>query len=79
MENLELRAASLRQYFSQGSGGECRLTLAIYRLVAETHMLWLAPDGKVVNHALIRFPIYVGTRHPPPGTVRFPARCGSTG
>ncbi|HJS96252.1 MAG TPA: hypothetical protein VJ741_18450 [Solirubrobacteraceae bacterium] len=79
MENLKLRAASLHQFFSQGSGGECRLTLAIYRLVAETHMLWLAPDGKVVNHALIRFPVYVGTRHPPPGTVPFPSRCGATG
>ena len=78
IEHLKLRAGSLHQFFSQGSGSECRLTLAIYRLVAETHMLWLAPDGKVVNHALIRFPIYVGTRHPPPGTVPFPARCGST-
>jgi hypothetical protein len=78
-ENLKLRAASLHQFFSQGSGGECRLTLAIYRFVAETHMLWLAPDGKVINHALIRFPVYVGTRHPPLGTVPFPARCGATG
>lgn len=78
MENLRLRASSLKQFFSQGSGRDCRLTLAIYRLVAETHMLWLAPDGKVVNHALIRFPVYVGTRHPAPGTVPLPARCGSS-
>jgi hypothetical protein len=79
VQNLELRPPALRQFFSQGSGGECRLTLAIYRLIAVTHVVWVAPDGRVVNHALIEFPVYVGTHHPAPGTVRLPPACGATG
>jgi hypothetical protein len=79
VQNLELRQDALRRFFSQGSGTACRLTLAVYRLPAETHMLWLAPDGKVVRHTLIRFSVYVGTHHPAPGTVPLPRQCGSSG
>lgn len=79
VQDLGLRSDALRRFFSQGSGTACRLTLAVYRLPAEAHMTWLAPDGKVVNHTLIRFPVYVGTHHPAPGTVPFPRRCGSSG
>jgi len=79
VQKLELRPGALRQFFSEGSGGECRLTLAIYRLPAEAHMLWLAADGTVVNHAVIRFPVYVGEHDPAPGTVRLPPSCGSSG
>jgi hypothetical protein len=79
MQKLELRTHALRRYFTQGSGQPCRLTSAIYRLPAESHMLWLAPDGKFVGRALIRFAVYVGTHHPAPeSTVRDP-RCGATG
>jgi hypothetical protein len=79
VQNLELRSDALRRFFSEGSGAACRLTLAIYRLPAEAHMLWLAPDGKVVKRTLIRFPVYVGTHHPAPGTVPFPRQCASSG
>jgi hypothetical protein len=34
VQNLELRSRALRHFFMQGSGPECRLTLAIYRLPA---------------------------------------------
>ena len=67
------------RYEAALSGTACRLSLAVYRLPAEAHMLWLAPDGKVVNHTLIRFPVYVGTHHPAPGTVPLPRQCGSSG
>ena len=33
------------------------IRFAIYRLDAEAHMVWLAPDGRVVNHTLMRFPV----------------------
>jgi hypothetical protein len=79
VQNLALRSPALRRYFTQGSGRPCRLTFAVYRLPAESHMVWLAPDGKVVNHAVIHFPVYVGTHHPPPGSTQLDPRCGSTG
>jgi hypothetical protein len=79
VQHLELRADALRQFFTQGSGKPCHMTFAIYQLAAEAHMIWLAPDGKVVNHALIEFPVYVGTHHPAPGsTVRDP-NCPANG
>lgn len=79
VQNLELRTPALRRYFAQGSGQPCRLTFAVYRLPAESHMVWLAPDGKVVNHAVIHFAVYVGTHHPPPGSTRLDPQCASTG
>jgi hypothetical protein len=79
VQNLELHGPALRRYFTQGSGQPCRLTFAVYRLPAESHMVWLAPDGKVVNHAVIHFPVYVGTHHPPPGSTRLDPQCGATG
>jgi hypothetical protein len=79
VKNLQLRPGALRRYFTQGSGGECRPTLVIYRLPAVTHMMWLARDGRAVNRALVQFALYVGTRHPAPGTVPRPPRCASTG
>jgi len=79
VQNLELRSGSLRHFFSEGSGGECRLTLAVYKIPAVSHMVWLAPDGRAVNRALIRFSLYVGMHHPAPGTVPFPPHCGSSG
>jgi hypothetical protein len=79
VRQLELRTPALSRYFTQGSGQPCRLTFAVYRLPAASHMVWLAPDGEVVNHALIQFPVYVGTHHPPPGSVRLDPRCGATG
>jgi hypothetical protein len=79
VQNLELRTGALRRFFSEGSGRECRLTLAIYRLPAVTHMTWLARDGRMVNHALVQFALYVGTHHPTPGTVPLPPRCGASG
>jgi hypothetical protein len=42
-------------------------------------MVWLAPNGKVINHTLIRFAVYVGIHHPAPdSTVRDP-QCGASG
>jgi hypothetical protein len=79
MQHLGLRSGGLRRFFSQGSGPECRLTFAVYRLPAEAHMVWLAPDGRVVNHTLIRFSVYVGTHHPAPGTTVRDPQCGSSG
>jgi hypothetical protein len=78
-QNLELRPGALRRFFSQGSGPLCHMTFAIYRLPADAHMDWLAPNGRVVKHTLIQFPLYVGMRHPAPAsTVRGP-NCGSSG
>lgn len=79
VQNLALRPSALRHFFTEGSGRTCHLTLAVYKLTAESHMLWLAPDGKVVNHTLIQFPVYVGTHHPAPGTVPSLGQCGSSG
>lgn len=79
VQNLELRPSALRRFYTEGAGGACRLTLAIYRLTAEAHMLWLAPDGRVVNHTLIRFPVYVGVHNPAPGTVDIPPGCPASG
>jgi hypothetical protein len=79
VQNLELRSTALRGFFYEGSGQGCRITQAVYKLAAVSHMVWLAPDGKVVHHALIQFPVYVGTHHPAPGsTVRNP-NCPATG
>ncbi len=79
VQALKLRAHALRRFFSEGSASGCRVTFAIYRLPAESHMVWLAPNGKVSNHAVIRFAVYVGTPHPAPeSTVRDP-QCGATG
>jgi hypothetical protein len=79
VQNLELRTHALRRYFTQGSGQPCRLTFAVYRLPAESHVVWLAPNGKVVNHVLIQFPVYVGTHHPAPGSTVPTPGCGTTG
>jgi hypothetical protein len=79
VQHLELRSRGLRRFFSQGSSQGCRVTLAIYRLPAMAHVVWLAPDGRMVNHALIQFPVYVGTHHPAPGTTVQTPGCGSTG
>jgi hypothetical protein len=79
VQNLELRTRALRRYFTEGSGQPCHLTFAMYRLPAETHMVWLAPDGKVVGRALLRFELYVGTHHPAPASVVPTLDCGSTG
>lgn len=74
-QNLELRTGALRRFFSEDSGGECRLTLAVYRLPAVTHMTWLARDGRIVHHALVQFALYVGTHQ----TIPLPPRCSSSG
>ncbi len=39
-------------------------------------MVWTAPDGHAANRTLIRFPLYVRTNHPAPGT---PPLCSSSG
>ena len=51
----------------------------MYRLPAETHMVWLAPDGKVVSRILLRFYVYVGTHDPAPGSVVRPPNCSANG
>ena len=51
----------------------------MYRLPAESPVVWLAPDGRVVNHFLLRFYVYVGTHDPSPGTVDLPPGCGASG
>jgi hypothetical protein len=79
VQDLELRTHALRRYFMQGSGQPCRLTFAIYRLPAESHMVWLAPNGKVINHTLIRFAVYVGINHPPPDSTVSDPQCGASG
>ena len=61
------------------AGPPCRLTFAMYRLPAESPVVWLAPDGKVVNHFLLHFYVYVGTHDPAPGTVDLPPGCGASG
>ncbi|MGN6868740.1 MAG: hypothetical protein ACTHMY_10090 [Solirubrobacteraceae bacterium] len=80
VEKLKLRSgAALRRFYMEGSGQQCRITFAVYRLPAVTHMVWLGSGGRVVNRALVRFDLYVGTHHPAPGsTVRGP-NCSSTG
>jgi hypothetical protein len=77
LQKLELRTRGLARFFTQGSGRICQITSAIFRLPAVAHMLWLAPGGTVINHTLIRFPLYVGTHHPPPGTTRVDPLCGT--
>ncbi len=79
VQKLELRSGALRRYFTQGSGQPCRITFAVYRLPAVTHMVWLASDGRVINHALVQFALYVGTHDPPPGSTRLDPKCASTG
>ena len=79
VQHLELRTGALGQFFTQGSGKPCSMTFAIYRLPAEAHMVWLAPDGKIVNHARIQFALYVGTHHPASGTTVRDPQCGSNG
>lgn len=79
VQKLSLRSAALRHYFTEGSGPPCQITFAIYRLPAESHLVWLAPDGRVLNHSLIQLALYVGMHHPPPGSARLDPRCGSTG
>jgi hypothetical protein len=79
VQNLQLRSRALRGFFTQGAGPRCHLTFAIYRLPVESHMLWLARDGSVVNHALIRFYVYVGTHHSAPGSAVPTPGCGATG
>jgi hypothetical protein len=83
VQGLKLRFGALGRFFLEGSGSNCRATLSVYKLRAEAYMLWLAPDGRVadhatrvVNHTVIRFPVYVGTTHPAPGT---PPLCPPTG
>jgi hypothetical protein len=79
VQNLELRSAAQRRFYYEGSGHECRLSLAVYKIPALTHMEWLAADGRVVKHTLIQFPLYVSARHPAPNTtVRGPS-CPATG
>ena len=53
VQSLELRTHALRRYFMQGSGQPCRLTFAIYRLPAESHMVWLAPNGEAINQGAV--------------------------
>jgi hypothetical protein len=79
VQNLQLRSSALRRYFTQGSGPPCQLTFAIYRLPAETHMVWLAPDGKAVGHVLIHFYVYVGTHRPVHGSPVPTKDCGANG
>lgn len=79
VRNLQLRSAALRHFFTQGSGPPCRLAFAMYRLPAESPVVWLAPDGRVVNHFLLHFYVYVGTHDPAPGTVDLPPGCGASG
>jgi hypothetical protein len=40
-------------------------------------MVCPAPDGRVISHTLIQFP--VGTHHPPPGSTVLDRQRGSTG
>jgi hypothetical protein len=79
VQDLGLRSGALRRFNSEGTGRGCQITFAIYRLPAVTHIDWLAPDGRIVNHALARFDLYVGTHHPGPGSVVRDPRCGATG
>lgn len=79
VQNLELRSSALRRFYSEGSGPPCQPTLAVYRLPAVTHLDWLAPNGRVVKHTLIQFPLYVGVRHPAPGTTIRAPSCPATG
>jgi hypothetical protein len=79
VRNLQLRSAALRRFFTQGSGPVCRLTFAMYRLPADSPVVWLAPDGKVVNHFQLRVYLYVGAHDPVPGTVDLPPGCGASG
>ena len=79
VRNLQLRPGALRHFFTQGSGPLCRLAFALYRLPAETPMVWLAADGKVVNRVQLRFYLYVGMHDPPPGSTAFAPGCRATG
>lgn len=79
VQNLGLRPSALRRFNSESTGHGCQITFAIYRLLAVTHIDWLAPNGRVINHALVKFPVYVGTHHPPPGSVVRDPRCGAIG
>jgi hypothetical protein len=76
VQGLKLRFGALGRFFSAGSGEHCRQTLSIYRLAAEAHMLWLTAGDQVAHHTVIRFPLYVGTKRPAPGT---PPLCGPSG
>ena len=62
----------LRQFFSQGSGRGCRIDFAVYGLPAAARMTWFDARGRVVRDITIRFLLYVGTRHPAPGSAGDP-------
>ena len=79
VKNLRLKPGRLRRFFTEGSGPSCRLNLAVYALPATAIMTWLGPHGPMFNPVRVNFPVYVGTRHPAPGSTVPTPGCGTTG
>lgn len=74
-QNLHVNPDALGRYFSQGSGRRCQINFAIYALPATTQMTWLNGAGDTIHRATIRFPLYVGTHNPTPGTTTTNPEC----
>jgi hypothetical protein len=68
-QSLHLNPQRLGRYFSQGSGRGCRISFAIYELPATAQMSWLNPAGNTIRRTTTDLRLYVGTRHPAPGTT----------
>ena len=66
---LGLSWANFPGQFSMNAGRGCRGSYTIFSVPdASALMIWQSPAGRTLRQQTIRFPLYVSTHHPPPGT-----------